>query len=68
MMINAPSSLTATVHIKFNYGPEGSSPVPTEMLNRVFDHASEMSPELREILVKFADFLDTLEKKEESGP
>lgn len=55
-----PKSLTATVHVRFNPKEvEGKSGGPTdiEMMARILDQASEMSPELQNILVKFAESL-----------
>ena len=60
MMMRSPKSLTAVVHVKFCYGEEiikqpGEAQV--EMLSKVMDSASEMSPEFQEVLVQFADYL-----------
>jgi len=62
-MIDTPKSLTAVVHVKFNYQePTGKTPDPreVEILSRILDQASSLSPELQEIMVKFADYLGDL--------
>lgn len=69
MIFQSPQSLTATVHVRFNYGEPKSEPVTTsdvEMLNKILDKASELSPDHRELLVKFADYINGLYKKEQS--
>jgi len=64
-----PRSLTAVVHVTFNYG-DGGRPKPAsepeiEMLSRILNNASDLSSEEQEILVKFADYLNQL--KEDKG-
>lgn len=59
-MLQSPRSLTATVHVKFNYSESESNPVgkgTLEMLAGILDHASDMDPKLQELLVSFADYL-----------
>lgn len=66
-MFESPKSLTATVHVRFNYGPSAAEPVTAtdvEMLNNILDRASELSPDHRELLVKFAEYINGLYKKE----
>jgi len=53
-------SLTATVHVKFNYGEDDSATKEVEMMGKILNQASEMPPELQELLVKFADHLNQL--------
>ena len=68
-MFESPKSLTATVHVRFNYREAQSEPVTTsevEMLNKILDKASELSPDHHELLVKFADYINGLYKEEQS--
>lgn len=63
MDIETPRSLTAIVHVKFNYQEPKAQPVTEgeiELLSRILDQASECSPEQQELLVKFADYLRKL--------
>ncbi|MBA7700237.1 hypothetical protein ES703_108947 [subsurface metagenome] len=60
-MLQTPKSLTATIHVRFNYQDLDKDPVTegeTEMLARVLDQAGEMEPEMQEILIKFAGYLN----------
>jgi len=68
-MFESPQSLTANVHVRFNYKEPKSAPVTAndvEMLNKVLDKADELSPDHRELLVKFADYISGLYKEEQS--
>ncbi len=68
-MFESPQSLTATVHVRFNYREPESAPVnasDVEMLNKILDKASELSPDHRELLVKFADYINGLYKEGQS--
>ena len=68
-MFESPKSLTATVHVRFNYSDPETGPVTAsdvEMLNKILDKASELSPDHRELLVKFADYINGLYKEEQS--
>lgn len=65
-MFQAPKSLTATVHVRFHYQEPESGAVDAgeiEMVSKILDQASELSPELRELLVKFANYLNELSHK-----
>lgn len=65
-MFNKPQSLTATVYVKFHY-KEPESKVEAgevEKVNIILDKASDMSPELRELLIKFANYLAQIETEE----
>lgn len=65
-MMESPKSLTAIVHVRFHYKePETKSVSESEleMLGRILDRASELSPEQQEILAKFAHYLDQLGKE-----
>lgn len=56
----APKSLTATVHIRFDYPePETSSVTEgqTEMMGTLLNYAADLDPELQELLIKFANYL-----------
>jgi len=59
-MIKTPKSLTATIHVRFNYEDPDISPV-TEGESNVIDdllvHVSALAPEHQELLVKFASYL-----------
>ena len=65
-MLESPKSLTATIHVRFHYKEVEPGPVDageTEIMSKVLDQAAELSPELQELLVKFADYLKGLSKK-----
>ncbi len=67
MIFESPKSLTATVHVRFNYSESAAEPVTAsdiEMLNNILDRASDLSPEHRELLVKFAEYINGLYQKE----
>lgn len=60
-MFEPPKSLTATVHVRFHYKEPESEPVTkdeTERIARILDRAAEMSPEMQEMFIKFADYLN----------
>lgn len=62
-MFESPKSLTATVHVRFNYKELESAPVTAsdvEMLNKILDKASGLSPDHQDLLVKFADYIKEL--------
>ena len=63
-MFEPPKSLTAVIHIRFQE-PTSKPPAEEELeiLNRMMDDANELDPELSEILVQFADYLN----KDSSG-
>ncbi len=70
-MIEGPKSLTAVIHVRFNYkDPEAKSPSEgeTQIMGRILDHASELSTEEQELLVKFADYINHLGEKKEQSP
>jgi len=67
MIFESPKSLTATVHVRFNYGESKSEPVTVmdvTILNKILDRASELSPDHRELLIKFAEYINGLYKKD----
>lgn len=57
--MESPKSLTAIIHVKFDYkgAEQPISQGEMEILSHILDRAVELSPESREILVKFADYL-----------
>ncbi|HUV53013.1 MAG TPA: hypothetical protein VMW64_08065 [Dehalococcoidia bacterium] len=60
-MREVPKSLTALVHVKFNYQePEdkGVSESEVEILSHILDQASNLPTEMQEILVAFANYLE----------
>lgn len=68
-MLEVPKSLTAVIHVRFNYKePEVKSPSEgeTQIMGRILDHASELSAEKQELLVKFANYISHLGEKEQS--
>lgn len=69
MMLESPKSLTATVHVRFNYKQLESGPVTASdvaVLNKLLDKSSELSPDHRELLLKFTDYINGLYKEEQS--
>jgi len=70
-MFESPKSLTATIHVRFHYKDTETQSVTegeTAMINSILDKASDMPPDLREILIKFADYLKQLGKEEVAEP
>lgn len=70
-MFESPKSLTATVYVRFNYKQSEIKVEASELelINRILDQASDMSPEQRELLLKFADYLTyNMHKKNEQNP
>ncbi len=69
-MIETPKSLTAVIHVKFNYH-ESEAKTPDakeiEILSDILDQASNLSPEMQETVVKFADYLGNLAGRAEPG-
>jgi len=67
-MFETPKSLTAVVHVRFNY-QESAAKTPDseeiEILSNIVDQASNLSPEMQEIVVKFADYLGKLTNRAE---
>ena len=67
-MFESPSSLTATVYVRFNYKELAAQRLDektTEMTGIILDQASGLSTEMQEILVKFVDYLSKLGQKKE---
>ncbi|MBA7637671.1 hypothetical protein ES703_45317 [subsurface metagenome] len=66
-MIEAPKSLTAVVHVRFHYEEPEAKPVgegDVEIISRILDRGSELSPDMQEILAKFANYLSELGEKQ----
>lgn len=66
-MMESPRSLTAVVHVKFNYPGNPIAKVAKsdlEVMSKVLDQAAEMSPEHQDILIKFADYLKNISESE----
>lgn len=69
MTTGLPKSLTAIVHVKFHYKELGTKPVDEgelEIMGRIMNRASELPPELQEVLVKFAECLNKQGNKVEA--
>jgi len=67
-MLESPKSLTATIYMRFHYKePETEAPSQgtTETIGRILDQATEMDPELQELLNKFASYLNEQSQKGE---
>ena len=59
-MIKSPRSLTAVVHVKFNYDHTEEALIgesELDLLDLILDKATDMDPQLQELMAKFADFL-----------
>jgi len=59
-IVSPPKSLTAIVHVKFHYKEIETGQVTegeVEIISRILDQASELPPNLQEIMIKFADYL-----------
>ena len=68
MIVESPKSLTAVVHVNFHYQEPQVKPVgegEIEILSRILNQASGLSPEMQEVLVKFADHLGNLKDRAE---
>ena len=66
-MVESPKSLTAVIHVRFHYREAETKATESsiETLSKLLDHASELSPEYQELLVKFANHLkETCNKSE----
>lgn len=67
-MFESPKSLTATIYMRFHYKEpenEAASQGTTETIGRILDQATEMDPELQELLNKFASYLTEQSRKGE---
>ncbi|MBA7616922.1 hypothetical protein ES703_24224 [subsurface metagenome] len=71
MPMQSPKSLTAMVHIRFHYGDPIAKPPnesQIELLSELMDRATELSPELQELLVQFANHLRKVDSKPGQSP
>ena len=59
-MMQLPKSLTATVHIRFQYAEPETTPVadcPIELVAKLIENVGDLPPELQEVIFKFANYL-----------
>lgn len=66
-MFESPKSLTATIHVRFDYREPEGKPVDqsqVEMMDRILDQAAGLDPGLQELLVTFASHLRGLSKED----
>lgn len=59
-MVDMPRSLTAIVHLRFNYDEKQRKLVgeaEVQLLDDLMGKAAGLDPELQELLVKFADYI-----------
>ena len=59
-MIQGPKSLTATIHVRFNYDGDELKPAvegQTQIIAKLLEHTTDLAPELQELLIKFANYL-----------
>jgi len=70
--MESPKSLTAVVHVRFNYKEHQDSKIvksDLEVMSKILDQAAEMPAEHQELMVKFADYLKGIsENKVEAEP
>ena len=61
-MAETPKSLTAVAHVKFNYQePDAKKPdAKEEILSRILNQTSSLSPAMQEAVAEFADYLGDL--------
>lgn len=62
-MFESPRSLTAVIHVRFHYKEadgKGGSEGGVALMDKILEQASELPPELQEVVVKFADYLNGL--------
>ena len=59
-MTETPKSLTAAVHVRLNYqesGAEAPDSREIEILSKIIDHTSSLSPEGLEVVAEVTDYL-----------
>jgi hypothetical protein len=58
-MLGSPKSLTAIVHVRFQYEELEAElgGAELDMIGKILERASKLEPDMREIMLKFADFL-----------
>ena len=67
-MFESPKSLTATIYVRFHYKEpeiETAGQGTTKTISRILDQATEMDPDLQELLNKFASYLNEQSQKGE---
>lgn len=58
-MNEAPKSLTAIIHVTFDYGGgKRTTPRRAELLSQIVERASELNPEHQEMLINFAGHVE----------
>ena len=65
-MFGEPSSLTATIHVRFHYKePEKKAVTEADVarLSRILEQANDLDPDMMGILFKFASYLEELAVK-----
>ncbi len=68
MMMEAPKSLTAIVHVRFHYEDKKNTELGrAELLSKVMERASELNPELQRMLVDFASHVEKVSSEGENG-
>ena len=66
-MMQGPKSLTATVHVRFNYDePEVKTAVggQVQIIAELLEHTADLDPQLQELLIKFANHLKATNTQE----
>lgn len=61
MNLQMPKSLTATVHVDFNYKKCRAGPpreVEIKILDRLMNRAADLEPAMQEMVDKFAAYMD----------
>jgi len=65
-MIQSPKSLTAIVHMRFNYKESLTQPAAEgeiELISNILEQAADLSPDLQATLLQFADYLSRVGQK-----
>ena len=64
--MESPKSLTAVIHVRFNYKEAQAKPVDegqVEIMGQILDKAEELPSEYQEMLVRFANYMQGIGKK-----
>jgi hypothetical protein len=75
-MMELPESLTAIVHVRFHYGKGngngeercGTEPRRAELLSKIVEKVSTMSPELQKVFEEFTERVEEVNSQKEQGP
>ena len=65
-MIQPPKSLTAIVHMRFQYQEPETRPAgegEIELISNILEQAADLPPDLQATLLQFADYLSKLGQK-----